>query len=154
KFDQALPPGGVDLEIGRVDLSNMTCYANKTPSRSELDLLRQYLAKDHRYRFGLMPVPRRGLICDNFADKGDDPVAGTAWRSYSAFFGPDQITEVGWSNYFPTVTTQGYLWTFGSGGGQYYTCTGVGSSDDFALQDIQTVFTIWVGSYFGDWDDE
>jgi hypothetical protein len=42
KFDQDSPPGGVDLEVGRVDLSNMTCFSNKTPSRSETDLLRQW----------------------------------------------------------------------------------------------------------------
>jgi hypothetical protein len=154
KFDQGSPPGRVDLQIGRVDLSNMTCFANKTPSRSEPDLLRQYLRKDHNFRLGLMTVERRALICDNFFDKGSDPIGCSGWRNFSAFFGPSNITEVGWSNYFPAVTAQSYLWTFASGGGQYYTCTGVGSSDDFALQDMQAVFTMWLGSYFGDWDNE
>jgi hypothetical protein len=87
-------------------------------------------------------------------DKGADPIGSSGWRNFSGFFGPTNIVEVGWSNYFPTVTEEGYLWTFGSGGGQYYTCTGVGSSDDFALQDIRVVFTMWLGSYFGDWDTE
>jgi hypothetical protein len=154
RFDQGAPPGEVNLQIGRVDLSNLTCFSNKDPSRSEKDLLRQYLAKDHNFRHGRLQVPRRGLICDNFPDKGTDPVAGSAWRNYSGFFGPQALTEVGWSNYFPTVTREAYLWTFASGGGQYYTCTGVGSSDDFALQDPKAVFTMWLGSYFGDWDNE
>jgi hypothetical protein len=154
KFDQNAPPGGVALQIGRVDLSNMTCYANKTPSRSELDLLRRYLVKDHNFRNGLLNVQRQGLICDNFQDKGSDPVGCSGWRNFAAFFGADNITAVGWSNYFPTVTAQSYLWTYGSGGGQYYSCTGVGSSDDFALQDAEAVFTMWLGSYFGDWNNE
>jgi len=132
----------------------MTCFSNKTPSRSEKDLLRQYLDKDHNFRHGRFQVPRRGLICDNFADKGRDPIAGSGWRNFSGFFGADQIVEVGWSNYFPSVASQGFLWTYGSGGGQFYTCTGVGSSDDFALQDPRAVFTMWLGSYFGDWDTE
>jgi len=154
KFDQSFPPGEVDLELGRVDLSNMTCFANKPEARSEKDLLRQYLLKDHKFRHGLLEVNRRGLICDNFADKGDDPVAGSAWRSFGGFFGPESIVEAGWSNYFPSVTAESYLWSFASGGGQFYTCTGVGSSDDFALQDVRVVFSMWLGSYFADWDNE
>jgi hypothetical protein len=154
KFDQSSPPGGVTLEIGRVDMFDMTCFSNKNPSRSEEDLLRQYLNKDHAFRLGRLPVTRRALMCDNFTDKGTDPVGSSGWRNFSSFFGSDHVTEVGWSNYFPTVTSGSYLWTFGSGGGQYYTCTGIGSSDDFALHDIQAVFTMWVGSYFGDWDNE
>jgi hypothetical protein len=154
KFDQDRPPGGVQLQIGRVDLSNMTCFANKTPARSEKDLLRQYLEKDHAFRHGRLVPERRALVCDNFFDKGADPVGGSAWRNFPALFGPENIVEVGWSNYFPSVSQQSYLWTFGSGGGQYYTCTGVGSSDDFALQEVRAVFTMWLGSYFGDWDNE
>lgn len=154
RFDQNAPPGGATLEIGRVDLSNMTCFSNKTPPRSERDLLRQYLVKNHHFRHGRLAVQRRGLICDNFADKGQDPVAGSAWRNLPGFFGAENIVEVGWSNYFPRVTSESFLWTFGSGGGQYYTCTGIGSSDDFALSDPRVVFTMWLGSYFGDWDTE
>src|SRR6185436_8869270 len=41
-----------------------------------------------------------------------------------------------------------------TGGGGYYTCNGVGSSDDFSTNDIQSVFTMFFGSYFGDWDNE
>lgn len=154
RFDQNAPPGGATLEVGRVDLSDMTCFSNKEPPRSERDLLRQYLFKNHEFRHGRLLVERRGLICDNFADKGRDPIAGSAWRNFPGFFGADNIVEVGWSNYFPTVASQSFLWTFGSGGGQYFTCTGIGSSDDFALNGVQAVFTMWLGSYFGDWDVE
>ncbi|MGZ8901269.1 MAG: fibronectin type III domain-containing protein, partial [Limisphaerales bacterium] len=52
KFDQSELPSAVELEIGRVDLFNMTCYANKPWSRNEEFLLRQYLEKDHRFRHG------------------------------------------------------------------------------------------------------
>ncbi|MFO1498467.1 MAG: fibronectin type III domain-containing protein [Verrucomicrobiota bacterium] len=154
KFDQSIPPGRVDLQVGRVDFAQMTTFANKTPPRSELDLLRQYLDKNHRFRTGGMPVARKGLICDNFFDKGIDPVGCSGWRNFSAFFGPDGIVEAGWSNYFPAVTRQSYLWSFASGGGQFTTCVGVGSADDFARQDVGAVFTMWLGSYFGDWDNE
>src|SRR4051812_11925945 len=66
KLDQSEPPSNVELQVGRVDLSNMTCYANKSPSRSEVDLMRQYFQKDHSFRYGALNVARRGVICDNF----------------------------------------------------------------------------------------
>ncbi len=154
KFDQNELPSSAELEVGRVDLSNMTCYSNKTPSRSELDLLRQYLNKDHNFRHGFMNVQRRGLICDNFGERDGEAFAASGWRNFSAFFGADNVVSVpGW-NYFSTLSSQSYLWSYGCGGGGYYTCDGIGSSDDFANTDVKTVFTLFVGSYFGDWDNE
>ena len=154
KFDQSFVPGEVELMVGRVDFSNMTCYSNKANSRSELDLTRQYLAKNNRWRLGQVQVQQRGLICDNFADKGDDPIAGSAWRAFPGFFGAENITEVPWDGYIPAVTQGSYLWTYGSGGGTYYYSVGVGTSDDFALNNVRAVFTMWMGSYFGDWNNE
>lgn len=154
KFDQSELPSDVELEVGRVDLSNMTCFANKTPARSEKDLLRQYLKKDHQFRHGLIAMERRGVICDNFGEKSGEAFAASGWRNFSAFFGADKVSAVpGW-NYFSTVGSQSYLWSYGCGGGGYYTCDGVGSSDDFARTDIKSVFTMFLGSYFGDWDNE
>src|SRR5690606_8841470 len=74
KYDQSQIPSSLELMLGRVDLHNMTCYANKPQARSELDLMRQYLNKNHAFRTGQMSVQRRGLICDNFSDKGGDPI--------------------------------------------------------------------------------
>lgn len=154
KFDQSQLPSDVDLEVGRVDLYNMTNFANKSPARSEKDLLRQYLNKDHRFRHRLMQVERRGLICDNFGEAQGEAFASSGWRNFASFFGAANVSEVpGW-NYFPTVTSQSYLWSYGTGGGSFYTCNGIGSSDDFATKDIKTVFTMFLGSYFGDWDNE
>jgi fibronectin type 3 domain-containing protein len=154
KFDQDQPPATLKLQVGRVDLSNMTCYSNKAQSRSELDLMRQYFAKDHAFRFRVFTADRRGILCDNFADKGKDPIAGSAWRSYPTFFGPGKSDEAPWDGYFPAVTANSYLWSFASGGGSYYWSMGVGTSDDFATNDIKAVFTMWMGSYFGDWNNE
>lgn len=153
KFDQGEIPSEVELMIGRVDLHNLTCYANKSNSRSEIDLLRQYLNKNHAFRRGEMNVQRRALICDNFGDKGNDPIGGSAWRTFSGAVG-DNILEAPWDGYFPAATSGSYLWSFGSGGGSYYYSTGVGTSDDFALQEVRVVFTMFMGSYFGDWNNE
>ena len=132
----------------------MTCFSNKNPARYEKDLLKQYLDKDHTFRHGLMEIQRRGLVCDNFGEKSGEAFAASGWRNFSAFFGAANVTSApGW-NYFSTVGSQSYLWSYGCGGGSYYTCDGIGSSDDFALTDVKSVFMMFVGSYFGDWDNE
>ena len=154
KFDQSDMPSDVEIAIGRVDLHQMTCYANKTPSRSELDLLRAYLGKNHRFRHGLIHVPRRGLVCDNFGESEGEAFASSGWRNSAAFFGSENSFPAPAWTFFPTLKAEGYLWAYGTGGGSYYTCHGVGGADDFALNDVKAVFTMFLGSYFGDWDNE
>ncbi len=154
KFDQGQIPSDLELAVGRVDLSNMTCFSNKTPSRSETDLLRAYLNKDHNFRHGLMNVPRRGVIADNFGDIYGEAFASIPWANFSAMFGAANNIWLNYGYYFPTLKTQSYLFSYACGGGSYYTCDGIGGSDDFALNDIQAVFTMHFGSYFGDWDNE
>jgi hypothetical protein len=153
KFDQSTLPSDVDLEIGRVDLFNMTCFANKSWSRNEELLLRQYLEKDHRFRHGQLPLPRRALIIDNFGADAE-ALASTGWRGFAPMFGSANSTQIPWGTYFSTLATEGYLWSYGNGGGSYYTCAGIGGSDDFAVNDIKVVFTFFFGSYYGDWDNE
>ena len=153
KYDQSEVPSAVELMVGRVDLHNLTSFANKSNARSEIDLLRQYLNKNHAFRIGDIAVERRALICDNFSDKGTDPIAGSAWRTFPGTVGRN-IQEVPWDGYLPAATGGTYLWSFASGGGSYYYSTGVASSDDFALQDVRVIFTMFMGSYFGDWNNE
>jgi hypothetical protein len=154
KFDQTDLPANVDLQVGRVDLSNMTCFSNKTPARSELDLLRAYLTKDHNFRVGAIAVPRRGLIRDTFGDIWGENFASSGWRNSSVFFGPANSFAASYNGYIPELSNNGYLWSYGSGGGSFTSCDGVAGSDDFALNNIKTVFTGFIGSYFGDWNTE
>jgi len=154
KFDQSTLPSNVELQVGRVDLSNMTCYSNKIVSRSELDLLRAYLNKDHNFRIGQVSLPRRGLICDNFGEHSGEAFAASGWRNFAPFFGAENDIQVNYGTFFSTLKDNAYLCAYGTGGGTFYSADGIGSSDDFATTDIQTVFTMFLGSYFGDWDNE
>ena len=154
KFDQSIIPAEVKLQVGRVDLADMTCYSIISPALYEKDLLRRYLNKDHNFRHRIITVARCGFLTDNLSSTDSDPVGGSGWRNLSAFFGANNITEGAFGTFFPTLATQSYLWSYGSGGGQYYTCNGVGSSDDFASNDAKVVFTMLMGSKFGDWDTE
>ncbi len=154
KFDQIDLPSDVELEVGRVDLANMTCFSNKTFSRNERDLLRQYLNKDHNFRHRLFTLQRRGAVCDNFGERDGEAFAASGWRNFAPFFGAANTVKIAGGSFFNTLASQDYLWSYGTGGGSYYTCAGVGGSDDFALTDVKTVFTMFLGSYFGDWDNE
>jgi hypothetical protein len=145
KFDQSYAPSDIDLEVGRVDLQNMPAFAPKT----ELDLLRQYLDKDHNFRHKIITAQPRGLIDDNFGYFGGEAFASTGWRAFSAFFGASNVFALDW---FTTLNTNSYLWAYGCGGGSYTSASGVGSTSNFAATDTQTVFTMLFGSYHGDWD--
>jgi hypothetical protein len=146
KFDQSsAPSGSVELAVGRADLANMPAFTPKT----ETDLLRQYLNKDHGFRVKAWSLPARGLIDDNFGAFGGEAFASTGWRAFSAFFGPANVFALDW---FTTLGANGYLWAYGCGGGNYTGAGGVGSTSNFVATDTKTAFTFLFGSYFGDWD--
>jgi PKD repeat protein len=144
KFDQAFIPSDVDLQVGRVDFFNMPTFG-----KSELELLRQYLDKDHAYRQKEFTVGHRALIDDNFGYFGGEAFAASGWKNAGTLVGNSNVIA---GDYFPDMSTGSYLWSYGCGGGWYQGAGGVGSTSDFANADLQSVFTMLFGSYFGDWD--
>lgn len=148
KFDQGNLPSNVELQVGRVDLINLPGFAPKT----EIDLLRQYLNKDHNFRHGKLPLARKGLINDNFGDVYGEAFASSGWRNFAPFFGSENITSIPGYQFFTTLKDSGYLWSYACGGGAYNSCNYVGGTGDWGFTDTKTVFTMLLGSYFGDWD--
>jgi hypothetical protein len=150
KFDQSIIPATVRLQVGRVDLSGLPSFAPRT----ERDLLRQYLNKNHEFRHKLFDAARRALIRDNFGVIEEDAPATDAWRNFTPFFGLQNIHAAGPGDYFRTLDTSSYLWSYAGGGGGYFHMDGVGSTSDFANRQSRCVFYMLHGSYFGDWDSE
>ena len=146
KFDQTYLPSDVDLQIGRVDLSNLTVF-----DENEIELTRLYLQKNHDYRRGKIQIGRRGLIDNNLGEMDGMAVGAIGFRNFASLFGSSNIKE---QDYFSTLDHISYLWSQGCGGGSYTSCSGVGSSSNFATNKVQSVFTMLYGSYFGDWDNE
>ncbi|MBD2766996.1 hypothetical protein IC235_03700 [Hymenobacter sp. BT664] len=144
KFDQSTLASDLELEVGRVDLSDLPAFA-----ASEVELLRRYLNKDHQYRHKVFSVAERGLIDNNFGTAGG--FANNGWRNFSALLGAAQTSD---ADYFSTLRTQDHLWAYGCGGGSYTGAGGVGSTDDFANGPVKCVFNMFFGSYFGDWDSQ
>jgi hypothetical protein len=146
KFDQSILPATLKLQVGRVDLANLPTFA-----LTELELLRQYLNKDHNFRHKFVSAQRRGLVDDNFGPFGGEAFALNGWRNFAPLFG---ATNTFASDWFGTLSSQSYLFAYGCGGGTPTSAGGVGSTADFAASDPCVVFTMLFGSWFGDWDSQ
>lgn len=146
KFDQsAIPTGIVELACGRIDFHNMPAFA-----LDEIELTRQYLNKNNRWRNGEIVVERRALVDDNFGQAFAAPAA-SGWRNFAPMFGTTQVDEL---DYFETMREQSYLWSYGCGSGTHISSDGIGFTADFANDSLLSVFTMLFGSQFGDWDNE
>ena len=144
KFDQSSFPADLTLAVGRVDLWNMSQFP-----KPEVELLRQYLNKEHAFRFTQLTAMRRGLVDDHFGEFGGEAFAGSGYRNFSAFFGSTNVVA---APYFSTLETNSYLWSYACGGGSYTSASGVGDTMAFVQTNTYTIFTMLFGSYFGDWD--
>lgn len=143
KFDQSELPSDADLEVGRVDFSNLPAF-----SKNEVELTRAYLNKDHKWRTGQIMAVKRATVLDNFNFQGE-AFGQTGIKNYSVFFNP---AKVEYGNYRDSLLKKSYLCSYGSGGGWYEGAGGISTTQNMAVDSLQTVFTFLFGSYFGDWD--
>ena len=146
KFDQINIPYNsgnannyAELEIGRIDLSNLPSF-----TKTELQLLQDYFTRNHNYRTKLTTYVTRALIDDNFG-----AYAESAWWLAPLVGASNTATTL---DYMTTLTANSYLWSYGNGGGSYTSLGGIGTTANFAVTPIYTVFTMLFGSYTGDWD--
>ncbi|MCX8079928.1 MAG: PKD domain-containing protein [Bacteroidia bacterium] len=144
KFDQSYVPSTTELQIGRIDLSSMSSF-----TLSESQLLKNYLDKNHDYRMTNFTVTESGLVDDNFGYFNGEAFAANGWRNFSSLVGPGNVSN---ADYFTTMSSSFRLWSYGCGGGSYTSAAGIGSTANFTSSNLQGVFTILFGSYFGDWD--
>ena len=144
KFDQSLIPSDLELEVGRVDLADLPAFSGK----SEVELLRQYLEKDHAFRHRAIVVERRGLIVDEFGLSTGEAFAANAWGNFWSLFGTAAVAEEPW---FPTLSDQSRLWAYLCGNGTYQSAGSLDISQ-FGASTSNAVFVGVFGSYLGDWD--
>ena len=147
KFDQSTPGSEISFAVGRIDFYNMPKF-----TEGEIALLRAYLNKNHLYRTGQSAPKWRGLVDDNFgANRYINSFASSGYRNFASLLGPENIVVSDW---FTTLKTDDYLWAYGCGGGTYTSAGGIGTTDDFVANKVNSVFTMLFGSYFGDWDSQ
>ena len=146
KFDQSFMPAEIKLEIGRVDFYNLPAFA-----ASDEVLLKNYLDKDHAYRHKDFTAEHRAVIDDNFGNYWNGAFAASGWKNFAPLVGKDSVIA---NDYFTTMTGKSYLWSYGCGAGSYTSCNGIGSTTDYAAANLQGIFTMLFGSYYGDWDSQ
>jgi hypothetical protein len=158
KFDQDVYPSALELELGRVDLADMTTIPSGV---SESALLQRYLQRDHLFRHNagrFQDVPRRALIEDQFGVFQNfdqvlqqpiyEPFANSGWRNGMAWFGRNDTNLLRWED---EIYFNKYLFAYGCGGGSYDGASGVAYNSNLANNDSYAVFTMLFGSYFGEW---
>lgn len=144
KWDQDSIPTPNRLQVSRIDLYNMPLF-NKT----EIAMMRSYLDKDHIYKWDSLAVVHRALISDNFGPFGGEAFASTGFRNFPPLVGTDSVKSI---PYIATLNTDSYQWSYGCGGGSFQSAGGIGSTSDFTTNNVNGIFTMLFGSYFGDWN--
>lgn len=146
KFDQTHIPSDVDLQVSRIDFYNMP-----SSGKTEFQLMKNYLNRDHAFRKKEIVLNERGLIDDNFGPFYQEAFAANGFKNFAPLVGKSNILE---TDFMTTLGTNDYLWAYGCGGGSYTGASGIGTSSQMMNQDVNAVFTMLFGSYFGDWDSQ
>jgi len=145
KFDQVIIPSSTELEIGRVDFYNLPAY-----KESEIELLRNYLNKNHLYRNAMVEIPNNAII-DNQFDEPDyiEAFPANGWINFYSLLGTKNITE---GKLRQSLSQSPYLFVYGSGPGSFNSAYNIAYTDEYATNEQYGFFYMLFGSYFGDWD--
>lgn len=154
-WDQSALPSAAEIEVGRIDMFNMTGFA-----LSEPDLIKQYLNKNHAYRYKITQPQQRALI-NTHLDNQLPATSAVAWRSFAPIVGSPNIASIntgGSTNcsacpaFIDSLETNSYLWTYMAGGGTDTSAAApVFTSSQCITRTLNTVFMQLYGSYFVEW---
>ena len=152
KFDQKVLSTIAPLEVARVDFYNMPSF-----SATESQLMNSYLLRDHIYKMDSLNIRHRALISDNFGVFSTyyagswyyEAFASCGWRNFPPLVGRDSF---GVLPFISSLDSGSFQWAYGCGGGWFQGAGGIGATTDFAANNVNGIFTMLFGSYFGDWN--
>jgi hypothetical protein len=154
-FDQNSLPANQFLGVGRVDFANMPAFSTTNipgvPSKSETDLIKQYLNKNHGFRNKTFQFADRAVAAASYSA---DDLFASADRTASRLYGFD-TTRVDAGDPL-TVTKTSHLFGFAAGYGGPSGMTVGGNnhySSDLAdpSKEPMVGFYVLSASYFGEW---
>ena len=171
KFDQTQLPSAIELMVGRVDLANLpgrVTWNGPATFPSELELLRNYLNKDHNFRHAITTAPRQAILGDYFGQRGGESFAASGFRSFAPLVGAENVRNLNKEfndekgRWIPELAKKDYLLAYGCGAGSYATIAGLGntglysdgSTTELVSNNVRGVFNLLFGSWLGDWDHE
>jgi hypothetical protein len=153
KFDVCILPVNdtISLSVGRVDFSNLPAFP-----QPEVELLRNYLNKNHAFRHKINDPKMQALLYDRFGTLNytsgiTEAFAISGWRNFSALL---NFSNIKTGDFFSSTKDDSFIWSYGCGGGTDSSSAGIGNTKDFVAQSPKTVFTCLYGSWFGDWNTE
>lgn len=146
KFDQTIIPSDIEIAVGRVDMFNLPAF-----ELSEIDLLKRYLDKNHRFRNGIDRYPKEMIISDVFGPNFKEGFSASAWMSFAAMTDWRQIND---GLFREHVSDNDFLWGYGCGPGSFVRAEMIAYTNELATRPMRVAFTQLFGSYFGDWDSE
>lgn len=155
RWDQSTIPSSAELQVGRIDLHTMSGFP-----LSEIELTRQYLVKNHNYRYKIINPARRALL-NTHLDNSIPQTSAVAWRSFAPMFGNSHIAAINTNGcsgngtchvFIDSLQARSYLWTYMAGGGTDTSCAyPVMTSSQCINLNLNTVFMQLYGSYFVEW---
>jgi len=144
KWDLTLVPAAAKIEVSRIDFYNMPAFG-----KTEVQLMKSYLMRDHLYKMDSLTMSHRALIDDNFGGFSGEAFAANGWRNFPVLIGKNNIQEI---DFISSLNDSTYQWAYGCGGGSFTSAGGIGSTSDFTTNHVNGIFTMLFGSYFGDWN--
>lgn len=96
KYDQSMISTAypTTIPVGRIDLYSMPQF-----EKTEFELLKDYLDRNHNYRIGNTSITKRGLIDDNFPPSSFDyteAFASSGWRNIAVLTHRDSVRSADW----------------------------------------------------------
>lgn len=143
KWDQSNIPSALELQVGRIDFADMPAFA-----KTEEQMMKNYLNRAHQYKTNAIAIKKRVLIDDNFGYFSGEAFAQNGWR-LAPIVGRDSLRP---GDLLTDANTDSYQWVYACGAGSYTSASGVGTTANVATKNVNAIFTMMFGSYFGDWD--
>jgi hypothetical protein len=142
-MDQSYIPSNVELQVGRVDMLNLTAFAPRT----DTDLIRDYLNKEHNYRTAQKKVAVRSFVFDAFLELSGEAPSQNGLRTLPL------TGSVSSGDWHYELRLNDYIWVNANGGGSYTTLNDTSVTTNNLVNYVyKAQFAQMFGSYFGEWD--
>lgn len=164
-MDHNTLPSDMELEVGRIDFADLPgAYVGGFPG--EIELLRRYLDKNHRFRHAQVRPAQRAVMGNVTGDGRGQAYAASGYRTFAALVGPGNVVESGTDLLAPEperwiskVTANDYLWSYASGAGSDHTLGVLGThgqyndvwGSDLLTMGAKATFHMFFGSWISEW---
>lgn len=146
KFDQLIIPADAKLQTGRVDFFKLNSI-----KKSEIDLLKNYLNKNDKFRNHKIEIKDSAIINDYFGLDYKEGFAANGWMNFSSILSFNNIST---EQLRYASRNNNYLFAYACGAGSYNSVSQSLYTDDLDSVKYGVAFTLLFGSYNGDWDSE